>query len=91
MLDAARAKVGKLAPLGTEFRYVFDLGDHWVHRCTVAPRKVDPLDELGVVPDRPLPSFGWGTIPDQYGREARPCSPSIPPVWKTSSATWCSA
>ena len=69
VLDAARAKVGKLAPLGTEFRYVFDLGDHWVHRCTVAAGKVDPLDELGIVPDRPLPSFDWGTIPDQYGRE----------------------
>ena len=69
VLDAARVKVAKTAALGTEFRYVFDLGDDWVHRCTVAPRKVDPLDELGIVPDRPLPSWGWGAIPDQCGRD----------------------
>jgi hypothetical protein len=69
VLDAARVKVARHAALGTEFRYVFDLGDFWVHRCTVATRKVDPLDALGIVPDRPLPCFGWGAIPDQYGRK----------------------
>jgi hypothetical protein len=68
VLDAALVKVGRSAALGTEFRYVFDLGDFWVHRCTVAARKIDPVDALGIVPDRPLPCFGWGTIPDQYGR-----------------------
>ena len=69
VLDAARTRVAKSAALGTEFRYVFDLGDFWVHRCTVAPRKVDPVDALGLVPDQPLPCFGWGAIPDQYGRD----------------------
>jgi hypothetical protein len=34
----------------------------------VAPERVDPLDELGIVPSMPLATFGWGTIPDQYGR-----------------------
>jgi hypothetical protein len=68
VLDAARVKVARTVALGTEFRYVFDLGDVWVHRCTVAARKVDPVDALGIVPDRPLPCFGWGAIPDQYGR-----------------------
>jgi hypothetical protein len=29
-----------------------------LHRCTAAMRKVDPLDALGIVPDRPLPCFG---------------------------------
>ena len=24
--------------------------------------------ELGIVPAEPLPYWGWGTIPDQYGR-----------------------
>jgi hypothetical protein len=69
VLDATRVKVAKALEPGTRFRYVFDLGDSWTHRCTVAARKVDPLDELGLVPDQPLPSDGWGTIPDQYGRK----------------------
>ncbi len=68
VLDAARLKVTPTAALGTEFRYVFDLGDYWVHRCTLGPRKVDPRDALGILPDRPLPCFGWGSVPDQYGR-----------------------
>lgn len=28
----------------------------------------DPLDALGIATDRPTPYWGWGTIPDQYGR-----------------------
>ena len=28
----------------------------------------DPVETLGVIPDKPLPWFGWGDIPDQYGR-----------------------
>ena len=30
--------------------------------------KVDPLEVLGIRPDAPLPYWGWGSIPDQYGR-----------------------
>lgn len=30
--------------------------------------KVDPLEVYGATPDRPVPYFGWGDIPDQYGR-----------------------
>jgi len=26
------------------------------------------METLGIIPDRPLPWFGWGDIPDQYGR-----------------------
>jgi hypothetical protein len=26
------------------------------------------MDSLGIVPDRPLPCWGWGDVPDQYGR-----------------------
>ena len=29
---------------------------------------MDPLEALGIVPDEPLPYFGWGDIPDQYRR-----------------------
>ena len=67
-LDIESAKVGGMLSLGAVFQYTFDLGDNWVHRCVVGDRKVDPLDELGIVPDKPLPYWGWGRIPDQYGR-----------------------
>ena len=30
---------------------------------------LSPLEALGIVPDRPLPCWGWGDIPDQYGRD----------------------
>lgn len=53
---------------GQRFVYVFDLGDDWAHLCTVDERRIDPLETLGVVPDRPLPYWGWGAVPDQYGR-----------------------
>lgn len=64
---------------GEQYAYVFDLGDNWAHLCTVAAERIDPLDQLGIVPDVPLPYWGWGEIPDQCGRrwdgddgEARP-------------------
>lgn len=28
----------------------------------------EPLDELGIVPRQPTPYWGWGAMPDQYGR-----------------------
>jgi hypothetical protein len=39
-----------------------------MHRCVVGAVKVDPLEVLGIRPDVPLPYWGWGSIPDQYGR-----------------------
>lgn len=54
--------------LGDTFIYVFDLGDDWEHGCTVLRSDVDPEEEIGIVPSEILPIFGWGTIPDQYGR-----------------------
>lgn len=53
-----------------QFLYRFDMGDDWTHLCTVGEQRIDPLAELGVIPDRPLPYWGWGTIPDQYGRHS---------------------
>lgn len=53
---------------GQQFAYTFDMGDDWTHLCTVGPERIDPLRQLGIVPDVPLPYWGWGTIPDQYGR-----------------------
>lgn len=67
MRFAGEVKLSRLTAQ-EQFLYVFDMGDDWTHLCTVAAARVDPLDVLGVVPDVPLSSWGWGEIPDQYGR-----------------------
>ena len=61
------SQVGRELAVGSHFGYVFDLGDDWTHACTVE-NQVDPLEVLGARPDRPMVYWGWGTIPDQYGR-----------------------
>jgi hypothetical protein len=66
-LDDRLTTLSRLQP-GKQFVYVFDFGDDWTHLCTAGAQRIDPLDELGVIPDRPLPYWGWGAIPDQYGR-----------------------
>jgi hypothetical protein len=50
----------------TSFEYVFGLGDDWRHRCAVRSTEIDPEEEYGVVPDAPVPIWGW--IPEKYGR-----------------------
>jgi hypothetical protein len=52
-----------------EFTYVFDFGDDWTHMCTVQRDDVDPAKEFGDLPAGIVPIWGWGSIPDQYGRE----------------------
>jgi hypothetical protein len=69
-LDHAKLRVAREVKPGEEFEYVFDLGDNWRHRCVVEPGKADPLEEYGEVPDRPVVTWGWGWIPDQYGRRS---------------------
>lgn len=66
-LDSRSTKLSRLKA-GEQFAYVFDLGDNWEHLCTVGERRVDPLEEFGETPSRPEPYWGWGTLPDQYGR-----------------------
>ena len=66
-LDSRAVSLSRLQ-LGAQFVYTFDLGDCWTHLCTVAPARIDPIDQLGIVPDRPVPCWGWGQMPDQYGR-----------------------
>jgi hypothetical protein len=68
LLDERKALVSRTVRLGESFRYVFDLGDSWIHRCSVGSQKVDPLDVAGTVPAKPVSIWGWGAIPDQYGR-----------------------
>lgn len=67
--DHAALKVARELGPGDEFEFVFDFGDDWRHRCRVLDEKIDPAEEYGPLPDRPVPIWGWGQIPDQYGRE----------------------
>ena len=69
-LDHAAHKVSRELKPGETFTYVFDLGDNWRHRCRVELEKADPVEEYGEVPRRPVAIWGWGWIPDQYGRES---------------------
>jgi hypothetical protein len=69
-LDHAQLKVTREIKPGDEFEYIFDLGDNWQHRCHAGPIKADPLEEYGTVPPSPVAIWGWGSIPDQYGRRS---------------------
>ncbi|MEO8292605.1 MAG: hypothetical protein ABI635_05660 [Actinomycetota bacterium] len=65
--DAARTKIARRTE-DEVFTYEFDFGDGWMHRCTVLEAGVQPEDVYGVRPKGPVPVWGWGDIPDQYGR-----------------------
>jgi len=67
VLDETREHLTNLQA-SQQFIYVFDLGDDWTHLCTVLEAGIDPHEVLGGVPSTPLPYFGWGNIPDQYGQ-----------------------
>lgn len=69
--DQAVVKVADVVGPGDEFRFVFDFGDRWEHRCRVQAEKADPRQEWGSapLPKQPVAIWGWGLIPDQYGRE----------------------
>lgn len=51
---------------GEPFTYVFDLGEGWDHDCRVEQTDVE-ADTAEA--DGPIAVFGWGSVPDQYGRE----------------------
>ena len=58
----------RVATTGTQFAYTFDFGDDWFHLCTFEGY-ADPAEVYGPDdPSEPAPIWGWGTIPDQYGR-----------------------
>lgn len=69
-LDHDKLQVADEVSPGEEFTYTFDLGDYWRHRCRVLTEKADPIEEYGEAPRRPVSTWGWGWIPDQYGRES---------------------
>jgi hypothetical protein len=64
---AGDVRLGRLMA-GEQLLYTFDMGDDWTHLCTVGEQRIDPLETLGIIPTGPLPYWGWGEIPDQYGR-----------------------
>lgn len=65
--DYAGLLVARTASSGSEFRYVSDPGDWWVHRCTVGPGKVDPVDVLGVEPTGRCPTGDGEVSPTSTG------------------------
>ena len=70
--DHAQLKVATEVGPREEFTFIFDFGDGWRHRCRVLEEKADPRQEYGSgpLPKRPVATWGWGWIPDQYGRES---------------------
>jgi hypothetical protein len=70
VLDETSFKVASTVGVGESFVYVFDLGDDWRHSCEVEAAEVDPADTFGTVPRTPEAIWGWGWIPDQYGRRS---------------------
>jgi hypothetical protein len=64
---AGDARLSRLGA-GQQLLYTFDMGDDWTHLCTVGEQRIDPLQTLGIIPAAPLPYWGWGEIPDRYGR-----------------------
>lgn len=101
IVDERGAKLLRLTP-DDKFIYIFDLGDDWTHLCTVGHSGLDPVETLGILPEAPTPYFGWGAIPDQYGRawdgddgESQPPPdpefrdlPPLRPWWGLGSAEW---
>src|SRR5690625_3864506 len=67
-LDISKTKIGDVLAPEDEFRYEFDFGAGWAHRCFIEVEPLDPLEVLGSVPSQPRAFWGWGEIPDQYGR-----------------------
>jgi len=70
VLEAARTKIGGRLREGDQFRYEFDFGDSWEHRCMVIETEVDSEEVYGKRPKGPAVILGWGTVPDQYGRSS---------------------
>lgn len=65
--EASRTKIAKRLE-GEVFDYEFDFGDSWEHRCSVLEIGVVREDAYGVRSKGPVAVWGWGMIPDQYGR-----------------------
>ena len=67
-LDQERITAASALSKEDEFEFVFDFGDDWRHQCRVEAVGLDPMEVVGEVPEIPIPIWGWGSMPDQYGR-----------------------
>jgi Plasmid pRiA4b ORF-3-like protein len=67
-LDHRAVEVLTAVAPGDRFSYLFDLTAGWRHDCRVLEEPVDPLSVFGERPPQPAVAYGWGWIPDQYGR-----------------------
>ncbi|WP_189135557.1 hypothetical protein [Wenjunlia tyrosinilytica] len=91
-LDADVVTVGEAVAPAEVFGHTFDPSENWRHRCSAAPDPIDPLKEVGIVPERPLPYWGRGMIPDPYGaagqrrRSAAGTGPHTPWPWANAPA-----
>ena len=65
--DAGEVEVLRTVKPGDAFSFIFDPHEDWAHRCLV---EAEPFDLSGDddPPPIPVPVYGWGTIPDQFGR-----------------------
>lgn len=63
---------------GARFTYLFDPRQRWIHHCRVEQVGVDPFTLVEEEPEVPVPVFGWGDLPDQYGRVEEDDEPYLP-------------
>ncbi len=77
-LDEAHEVLSRLAA-AQQFVYSFDFGDDWAHLCTVIDHDLQLATVLASAPRCPTPVFGWGDIPDQYGRSWAEDNGEAPP------------
>lgn len=77
--DSEEVTVGEVGlRLGAQFSYVFDSGFRWSHTCVVDELDVDPYEVYSDEPSTPVAIFGWGDLPDQYGRTLEDDEPELP-------------
>ena len=63
---------------GSRFTYLFDPRQRWIHQCQVEETALDPFTLVEEEPELPIPVFGWGDVPDQYGRIDEDDDPVMP-------------
>ena len=80
--DSDEVTIGEVGlRTGARFTYLFDIGEGWTHDCSVEEVAVDPYALAGEEPDVPVPVFGWGMLPDQYGRLTEDDELPDEPLW----------
>ncbi len=68
LIDYKTVTAASVIRQGEPFEYVFDRRANWRHQCVALGGRVDPMELAGIVPRPPVAVWGWGQIPDQYGR-----------------------